>query len=392
MNELREKIEAAVNRDRLLETATALIEVPSPTLSAADVAGRFDELLRADGFEVERPVCDWPESPAVVARLGFGEGGRVLQVDGHLDTVHLPFVPPRVEDGVLYGSGCSDMKGGIAAAVEAMRVLRECGAPQSGGMLLTAHDQHEGPWGDGRQMKALIAAGYLGDGVLLPEYLADFLPVAGRGMFIFEIAITRDGVPVHEVLRPQGLPDVVAAGAELVSRFHRENERLGEITHRYTGCDSFFVGFLQGGEIYNQSPLSCEVKGTRRWVTPGHADRARGEFRRLLDEVAENSGAAVRSQEVFPGDAFEIGLDNPLVTAFQRAHRDVTGAELPVGAKPFVDDGNTFVAKGGIPALTHGPAATGAHTLNEQVPVAELERLARVYALTAVNFCGENGE
>ena len=127
-------------------------------------------------------------------------------------------------------------------------------------------------------------------------------------------------------------------------------------------------------------------------MTPGHADRARGEFRRLLDEVAENSGAAVRSQEVFPGDAFEIGLDNPLVTAFQRAHRDVTGAELPVGAKPFVDDGNTFVAKGGVPALTHGPAATGAHTLNEQVPVAELERLARVYALTAVNFCGENGE
>ena len=112
MNEPREKIAAAVNRDRLLETATALVEVPSPTLSAAGVAGRLDELLRADGFEVERPVCDWPESPAVVARLRFGEGGRVLQVDGHLDTVHLPFVPPRVEDGVLYGSGCSDMKGG----------------------------------------------------------------------------------------------------------------------------------------------------------------------------------------------------------------------------------------------------------------------------------------
>ena len=117
-------------------------------MSAADVAGCLDELLRADGFEVERPVCDWPESPAVVARLPFGQGGRVLQVDGHLDTVHLPFVPPRVEDGVLYGSGCSDMKGGIAAAVEAMRVLRECGAPQSGGMLLTAHDQHEGPVGE----------------------------------------------------------------------------------------------------------------------------------------------------------------------------------------------------------------------------------------------------
>ena len=273
--------------------------------------------------------------------------------------MHLPFVPPRVEDGVLYGSGCSDMKGGIAAAVEAMRVLRECGAPQSGGMLLTAHDQHEGPWGDGRQMKALIAAGYLGTGCccLNTSPTSSRWPAAACSSS--RLPSPGDGVPVHEVLRPQGLPDVVAAAAGLVSRFHRENERLRRITHRYTGCDSFFVGFLQGGEIYNQSPLSCEVKGTRRWVTPGHADRAVGEFRRLLDEVAENSGAAVRSQEVFPGDAFEIGLDNPLVTAFQQAHRDVTGAELPVGAKPFVDDGNTFVAKGACPPLTHGPRPPG---------------------------------
>ena len=392
VNELREKIESAVNRDRLLETATALIEVPSPTLSAADVAGRLEELLRADGFEVERPVCDWPESPAVVARLRFGEGGRVLQVDGHLDTVHLPFVPPGVEDGVLHGSGCSDMKGGIAAAVEAMRVLRECGAPQTGGMLLTAHDQHEGPWGDGRQMKALIAEGYLGDGVMLPEYLSDFLPVAGRGMFIFEIAVTREGEPVHEVLRPQGAARrrrrrrragyPLPAGKPAPRGNHPPVQRLRQLLRR----------FPAGRRDIQPGAALLRGEGDAALGHPGARRLARREYRQLLDEVARKSGAAIRSQEVFPGDAFEIGLDNPLVTAFQRAHRDVTGAELPVGAKPFVDDGNTFISKGGIPALTHGPAATGAHTLNEQVPVAELERLARVYALTAVNFCGETDD
>ena len=45
------------------------------------------------------------------------------------------------------------------------------------------------------------------------------------------------------------------------------------------------------------------------------------------------------------------------------------------------------MARAGIPAITHGPHATGAHTLQEQVPVAELVRVALVYALTAVSFC-----
>ena len=62
-------------------------------------------------------------------------------------------------------------------------------------------------------------------------------------------------------------------------------------------------------------------------------------------------------------------------------------SELPRGAKPFVDDGNAFIRQGGVPAITHGPNATGAHTLNEETPVDELTRVAQVYALTAAAFC-----
>ena len=119
------KILHEIDEQRLVDTAVALIEVPSPTLSAGAVADRLDEILVEEGFAVERPETDWPEAPAVVARLESGRPGQTLQFDGHLDTVHLPFVPPRVEDGQLYGSGSSDMKGGIAAFVEALRVLRD---------------------------------------------------------------------------------------------------------------------------------------------------------------------------------------------------------------------------------------------------------------------------
>jgi len=386
---LVEKIRSQINPQRLVDTAVALVEVPSPTRSAGAVADRLAEILTADGFAVERPVADWPEAPAVVVRFNTGKPGRILQFDGHLDTVHLLFIPPRVENGVLYGSGSSDMKGGIAAFVEALRVLRDTESLPGGGILLTAHDHHEGPWGDRRQLTALIKAGYVGDGVLLPEYLADRLPVAGRGSVIFEVRIKREGVPVHEVLRPPGLPDVVGTGAELVVRLRELHEKIKQVSAPYAGHDSTFVGRIQGGEIYNQAPLQCTINGTRRWVTPGQTETVKAELRQLLDDLAQSSGTQIEADFEVPGDAFRIDEHDPLVVAFQAAYGAITGGPLVLGNKPFVDDGNVFIGLAGIPALTHGPNATGAHTLNEAAPIAELVRVAQVYALTAIGYCAE---
>jgi acetylornithine deacetylase/succinyl-diaminopimelate desuccinylase-like protein len=390
-NTLIQSIQTAIDPQRLLDTAIALVEIPSPTRSAGAVANRLAEILAADGFTVERPTANWPEAPAVAVRFDSGRLGRVLQFDGHLDTVHLPFVPPRFEDGHLYGSGASDMKGGIAAFVEALRALRQTNLLQEGGILLTAHDHHEGPWGDRRQVKALIEAGYVGDAVMLPEYLADRLPVAGRGMGIFEITIRRQGEPVHEVLRPADLPDVLAIGAQLALQFKALNQQLEKITHPHAGNDSIFVGQLQAGEIYNQAPVECRIQGTRRWTTPDSTETVTKELQQLLTNLAERSQTEIDFNFEVQGDAFEIKPIDPLVTAFQAAHQAITGQELPLGGKPFVDDGNTFAPLGGIPALTHGPNATGAHTLQERVPLAELVRVAQVYALTALRYCQVGG-
>ena len=85
----------------------------------------------------------------------------------------------------------------------------------------------------------------------------------------------------------------------------------------------------------------------------------------LLAEVARATGTQISSNFEIQGDAFRIDPGEPLVAAFQSAYRGIAGAELPPGGKPFVDDGNLFAQLAGIPALTHGPAATGAHTLDE---------------------------
>ena len=297
-----------------------------------------------------------------------------------------------MEEGVLYGSGASDMKGGIAAAVEALRALRESEALAGGGVLLTAHDHHEGPWGDRRQVRALVAEGHVGDAVMLPEYLADRLPLAGRGMAIFEVSFRREGDPVHEVLRAPETPDVLAAGAELVCRLRNMNRALAKTSDTWSGCDTVFVGLIESGEIYNQAPVACSVRGTRRWVTPGRTGAVEAEFRALVDEVTLESGTSASVDFQVQGDAFRVSREDAIVSAFQTAFAAVSGGELPFGGKPFVDDGNTYAALAGIPALTHGPDGKGAHTLSEAVEVDELVRVARVYAMTAVAYCGGGGQ
>lgn len=381
------QVREAVRPERLLETATALIGIPSPTRSAGEAADRLAAILRADGFDVSRTDAGWPSAPAVVARLRAQAAGRTIQFDGHLDTVHLPFVPPRVEGGVLYGSGASDMKGGIAAMVEAARALGDARLLTAGEILITAHDLHESPWGDGSQVDRLIDEGILGDGVLLPEYVSDRLPVAGRGLAILEVAFRREGTPLHEVQGGSEQPNVIAAGAEAIRRLGELDRRLAARAHPLAGRESMFIGQVASGEIYNQAPTEFRLAGTRRWLAGTRYDDVQAEIREVIDAVAAATGTSADAKLTRVREGFELDRGHPLVAAFHAACQAAMGRTLPEGGKPFVDDGNSFTARGRVPAITHGPNARGAHTVNEAVPVDELVRVAVVYALTAMAFC-----
>lgn len=384
---LGERLRRAVQRERLFDTAQQLVSLPSRTGEAGAVADRLAEILRADGFTVERPIANHSNAPAVVVRFKSGTPGRTLQFNGHLDTVYLPFVPPAVVEGRLIGSGASDMKGGLAAAIEALRVLRDTKALTAGGVLLTAHDLHEAPWGLGQQLNALIAEGYVGDAVLLPEPFCDCLPLAGRGNAAWKATIRRSGEPVHEVLRPPDQPSVIAAGAELIERLGRLDQRLSAQTDPMAGCASVFIGQIHSGEIYNQYPQECWLEGTRRWLPGASPAEVESEFRTLASELADATRTTVAVEWTFIRDAFHLEPNDPVVQAFQQAFTTIGGKPLPLGPKLFVDDGNSFYGLKKIPAITHGPRAGGQHTLNEWVDLDDLLRVAHLYALTAVLYC-----
>ena len=375
-----------IRRDRLLDTAIKLVSIPSPTGNAGAVCDALAAILRTDGFNVERDAATHDAAPAVICRFETGRIGKCIQFNGHLDVVHLPFVPPSVDGNLLRGSGACDMKGGTAAAIEALRALRDGKLLERGSVLFVAHDLHEAPWGLGAQLDNLIRRGIHGDAVLIPEPLNQHLPIIGRGSATWKVTLKRKGPPVHEVVRPADEPNVIAAGADLARRIGELDARISKVPESLAGKPSAFIGQIHSGEIYNQYPQECMLEGTRRWLPGADADAVEREFRSLVNETASDHRVQAATEWRFIRGAFEMNPDDPFATTFQKCHAAISGGPLPIGPKLFVDDGNSFSSLGKVPAITHGPRAGGQHTVNEWVDIDDMVRVATLYALTAATY------
>ncbi len=101
------------------------VNAASGSYDKADVDA-FADLVQADfeslGMKVERN--DHPEfGPTLVAR--YGQGTKQIMLMGHMDTVfpHDECQPFRIEGEKAYGSGVSDMKGGIVVMYSALKKL-----------------------------------------------------------------------------------------------------------------------------------------------------------------------------------------------------------------------------------------------------------------------------
>src|SRR5829696_3816570 len=103
------------------------------------IASAIADHLRRIGLDVEIQEAA-PGRPNVIGVLEGRGRGRSLMLCGHVDTVGVegmaaPFDPVE-KDGRLYGRGAQDMKGGVAAMIDAARQVAEEGLPA--GRLIVA--------------------------------------------------------------------------------------------------------------------------------------------------------------------------------------------------------------------------------------------------------------
>src|SRR5689334_21244326 len=93
----------------------------------AQIADAIENHMRRLGLDVQRQEVE-PGRPNVIGVLDGIESGRSLMLCGHIDTVgvvgmHAPFAP-EIRDGRLYGRGAQDMKAGVAAMIDAVRLAK----------------------------------------------------------------------------------------------------------------------------------------------------------------------------------------------------------------------------------------------------------------------------
>ena len=138
-----------VEGDRLRDLTFDLVEVESPTGDTAEVARRYGRRLEEYGMEVEVLDEQFPATPIVIGRLRGDRPGSTIVFNGHLDTVPIPHEPPRLDGETIFGRGSADMKGALACAAEAARVVAEAGSSFPGELAIVAIGLHEAPSGRG---------------------------------------------------------------------------------------------------------------------------------------------------------------------------------------------------------------------------------------------------
>ncbi len=123
--------------------AGELVDIYSVTMAEAEVCRVYEAMMRDIGLAVDvREVT--PGRNNLYAHVAGRGSGPALMLNGHLDTIPVGSCSPaRREGDRVYGRGATAMKGGMAAALGAVKALLESGVELQGDLWLTAIVGHE---------------------------------------------------------------------------------------------------------------------------------------------------------------------------------------------------------------------------------------------------------
>lgn len=311
-----------------------------------------------------------------------GADQPALMYCGHFDTVplggapwthgaHSGYLSP---EGVLWGRGAVDMKGGVAAMLCGMAALarRSARLPAEIRFLGTIGEEV-----DCAGARAALEAGAM-DGVgrlVIAEPTDMELVVAHKGALFLEL--TARGRSAHASMPEQGV-NAISHMMRLLSRIEHLDFGVGE--YPLLGRPTVSVGTITGGSVVNVVPDRCVARVDLR-TTPAVDHVA------LLDALARmvdaHSVDGVELEMCVTGDYPPVGTapDDPLVTAADRVLRALGDGAPRRTAVSYFSDGSILQPPTGLPTLLCGPGdPTLAHQTDERVEVAQLVQAARFFA------------
>ncbi len=390
-------------REEIIALTEALVAIPTQNPPGEAYPACVDLLtarLRDLGLPPTSIAVPGPDNdpyPRTCLQSYHGTGERTLYFHGHYDVVPAnpeQFVPRRVGDR-LYGRGASDMKGGLAAMIYAVRALADCGLPQHGRIGLTIVPDEE--TGGQRGSRYLAEQGLFGQGaigMILPEpTTGSLIWNANRGAIT--LRVTAHGRHAHVGQHYRGInafEGMVAAANALLAlkgeiEEHRTHYRLDSEPDPVAASRSIPMlgGLVAGGSAFNAVPAECSFTIERRINPEEDLEEERAQLYDVLDNV-RRQGVDLSIEVIQLGDAAGSPEDTPLAQTLVRAITDIRGTPPTFEPCPGLLE-NRWYARQGIPAYAYGPGILAvSHGPDEYADLASLPEAAAIYALTAARL------
>lgn len=290
---------------------------------------------------------------------------RTILLAPHLDTVNADdsqFIARR-KNGRLHGRGACDTKGSLAAMLAALCELAESKNRPAETEIVFAGliDEEQAQAGS----RALVKSKLKADLAIVGEPTRLQVVTAHKGSLWLELET--HGVAAHGAT-PHFGKNAIHEAARIVDWLQTDYAaQLKRRKHPLLGQPTVSVGMICGGVQPNIVPDRCIVTIDRRTL-PGETDAGvRREIQKFLR--SKNLSASIGDKKLAPAIPMETNSKLPLVQQFMKC----AGQTKPAGVHFFCDA--AVLSAGGIPSVVFGPGDVAqAHTVNEWISIAELER------------------
>ncbi|MEM9633495.1 MAG: succinyl-diaminopimelate desuccinylase [Pseudomonadota bacterium] len=375
--------------------AQDLIRCPSVTPAEGGALSTLEKTLGEAGFTVTRVTFqdeDTPDVENLFASIGSGSPHFVFA--GHTDVVpagaesdwtHGPF-EGTISDGVLYGRGAVDMKGGIAAfAAAALEFVGDAGQDFGGTISFLITGDEEGPAVNGtvKLLEWAKAQGHEFDACIVgeptnPERLGDAIKVGRRGSL--SGIVTVSGVQGHAAyphLANNPIPGLVRLMAAL------DALELDQGNERFQPSNLEIVTVDVGNPAFNVIPAHAEFRFNIRYNDEWTLQSLREKILATLEAVDLGD---LKLDIQFKRDASESFLtkDEKLIAALGSA------VKAEIGHMPELSTGggtsDARFIKNYCPVVEFGLVGQTMHKVDECVAIADLDQLTAIYKCFLLSY------
>lgn len=425
IEELAERIFDAVEtrKEELLELLTNLISFPTvspPARNTNEVQEFIKRYLEDLGFHTDKWDV-YPGDPNVVGILS-GESGKhfnSLIVNGHVDVAEVgddqewrtpPFVA-SIKDSYICGRGVADMKGGIAASLLAIKLLKELGIPLQGDLQFQSVIGEE--VGEAGTL-ACTERGYTADYAVVVD--TSDLHIQGQGGVITGWITVQSKETFHDGIRRKMIhAGGGIKGASAIEKMTKIISGLQDL-ERHWAVTKSYEGFPPGTNTINPAV----IEGGRHaafvadrcalWITVHfYPDE---DYELVIQEIEQHIHAVAAADpwlrenppqfvwggksmivdrgEIFP--SLEIDKNHQGIHTLANSFEKLLAKKPEIGMSTTVTDAG-WLGRAGIPTVIFGPGKLeDAHAVNEKVEIQQLLDFTKVLAVFIADWCNTRKE